>query len=414
MRRDCPLPEEGGVPELMNVSGHAPGSVADDGHYTLNLTGPGSHVLVVEPGRGVAVIGPASLGKRADLHVVPDAAIHWVAFNPFATPAGSPWPRNIDYHGNDTSFFAWSQQRVIEQFRWTPVFADRRSVDASAARIQTLVIRLEHVSGHLSIVVPAAGSLYLEGDLSRIAVGGHGPAMLSLQPALGRRPGQAPYELPALDFLQNVTSLALVGVPLGQAISLLGIERFSSLKSLSLSGSFTDWASLAMLQHLSNLELRFVPDLQDFPALESWPLLDRMIVWNVDEAAGKRLKAQIGARAKVRAWAGHALVSKLRKPAWWQSEYGRPFAGWTSRQAKAANTAYDRAREALEDAADVAAVQAAVVAFSKQFNAMKGIETTQREDVGEAVWQLSQLARVVALGLGEAQLQQWFDEVRDY
>lgn len=414
MRRQCPSPEESGLSEPMNVSAHAPGSVTDDGRYILNLTGQSSHVLVVEPGRGIAVIGPASLGKKADLHVAPDAVVHWDAFDPFATLTGIPWPRNIDYYGNDSGFFAWSKRRAIEQFRWTPAFADSRSVDASAARIRMVVIRLVQVTGHLSIVVPAAGNLYLEGDLSRIVVGGGVPAMLSLQPALGRRPGQAPYALPAFELLQDVTSLELVGAPLGQAISLLGIERFSSLKSLSLSGSFTDWASLAGLQHLSNLELRFVPDLHDLPALDSWPLLDSIIVWNVDEAAGKRLKAQIGARTKARAWAGHALISKLRKPAWWQTEYGRPFAGWNSRQAKAANAAYDSAREALEGAANAAAVQAAVVAFSSQFNAMKDMETTQREDIGEAVWQFSQLARVTALGLGETQLQQWFDEARDY
>ncbi len=407
-------PRRDGLSEPMNVSAHAAGSVTADGHYALNLTRPGSHVLVIEPGRGIAVIGPASLGKKADLHVAPDEVIHWPAFDPFATSAGSPWPRHIDYCGNDSGFFAWSQRRAIEQFRWTPVFADGRSVDASVARIRMLQIRLAQVSGHLSIALPAAGSLSLEGDLSRVTVGGGVPAALLLRPTLGRRPGQAPYVLPALGLLQDVTSLSLEGAPLGQAISLLGIERFSSLESLSLSGSFTDWQALAGLRHLSNLELRFVPDLQDLPALDSWPSLDSMIVWNVDEAAGKRLKAQIGARAKVRAWAGHTLISKLRKPTWWQSEYGRPFAGWNSRLAKAANAAYDSAREALEGAANVAAVQAAVTTFTVQFNVMKGIETAQREDIGEAVWQLSQLPHVVALGLSDAQLQHWFDEVRHY
>lgn len=45
---------------------------------------------------------------------------------------------------------------------------------------------------------------------------------------------------------------------------------------------------------------------------------------------------------------------------------------------------------------------------------MKGIETAEREDIGEAVWQFSQLARVVELGVTEAQAQRWFDEARDY
>ncbi|WZB64895.1 hypothetical protein WJ971_18305 [Achromobacter xylosoxidans] len=52
--------------------------------------------------------------------------------------------------------------------------------------------------------------------------------------------------------------------------------------------------------------------------------------------------------------------------------------------------------------------------FARHFNGMKGIETAEREDIGEAVWQFSQLARVVELGVTEAQAQRWFDEARDY
>lgn len=82
--------------------------------------------------------------------------------------------------------------------------------------------------------------------------------------------------------------------------------------------------------------------------------------------------------------------------------------------AKAANTAYDAARQALEGAATVDAARAAIEVFARHFNGMKGIETAEREDIGEAVWQFSQLARVVELGVTEAQAQRWFDEARDY
>ncbi|WYX50477.1 hypothetical protein WJ977_27190 [Achromobacter xylosoxidans] len=120
------------------------------------------------------------------------------------------------------------------------------------------------------------------------------------------------------------------------------------------------------------------------------------------------------AREKLRPWAGYSSVSKLRKPDWWQSEYGRPFSAWSGRMAKAANTAYDAARQALEGAATVDAARAAIEVFARHFNGMKGIETAEREDIGEAVWQFSQLARVVELGVTEAQAQRWFDEARDY
>ncbi|GAK72998.1 hypothetical protein RRU01S_29_01150 [Agrobacterium rubi TR3 = NBRC 13261] len=104
----------------IDVSDRPVGSVSDWGRYLLNLTGPHSHILNTEAGRGNLIIGPASMGKKADLHVAPDEALNWSAFDPFSTPAGSPWPRYIDYHGDDSGFFDWSKHRKIEQFGWAP------------------------------------------------------------------------------------------------------------------------------------------------------------------------------------------------------------------------------------------------------------------------------------------------------
>lgn len=400
--------------EPIDVSGQPAGSVTGDGRFRLGLTGPASHVLVREAGRGNLIIGPAGMRRKADLHVAPDDAIHWPAFAPFATPAGSPWPRHIDYHGNDSGFAGWSAQRAIEQFTWAPVFADTRRLDARMAKIQTLHIGLEAVTGRLEITLPEETRLGLSGDLTRIGVAGALPGLLSLHPALGRRPGQAPYVLPDLGMLQGVSALALYGQPLAQAISLQGIERFPALEHLSLWGAFTDWQALARLPGLKSLEIRYSPDLDGLPPLDTWPLLERFIGFNVDEAAGKRLKTQLKAREKARPWADYTSVSKLRAPQWWQSEYGRPFAGWSARAAKSANLAYDAALAALSDAVDVQAVQAAIAAFAAHFNSMKGIETSEREDIGEAVWQFSQHARLAALGVSEDQAQAWFDAVRDY
>ena len=74
------------------------------------------------------------MGKKA-ICTAPDAAIHWPAFDPYATPADR-LPRHIGYHGNDAGFIGWSERRPIEQFSWTPAFGDapRRR---GAARIQT-------------------------------------------------------------------------------------------------------------------------------------------------------------------------------------------------------------------------------------------------------------------------------------
>ena len=88
--------------------------------------------------------------------------------------------------------------------------------------------------------------------------------------------------------------------------------------------------------------------------------------------------------------------------------------GWSGRQAKAANAAYDAARDALDGAADIKAAQAAITAFAAHFNQMKGIETSERDDIGEAVWQFSQRDSALRLGVTEEQAQRWLDAVRDY
>ncbi|OZI36009.1 hypothetical protein CEG14_13300 [Bordetella genomosp. 1] len=400
--------------EPIAVTGAPAGSHTAAGRYRLDLTGPASHLLTREAGRGDLVIGPASLGKKADLHVADDARLDWRAFEPFATPAGSPWPRHFRYHGNDEGFIAWSAGREIEQFTWVPTFAQRRRVDASGAGIRTLALQLDGLAGELELRLPPGIALSLTGDLSRIAVAGATPDTLMLHPSLGRRASQPAYTLPDLGPLQAVRSLWLYASPLGQPVSLREIARFSSLQSLALSGNFTDWDAIAGLSQLQGLEIRYCPDLDGLPALDTWPLLERFIAFNVDEAAGKRLSAQLKARAKVRAWQDYASVSKLRKPAWWESEYGRPFGGWSARAAKAANAAYDSALETLRQARSADEVRAAIVVFSRHFNDMKGIETAERDDVGEAVWQFSQLEHVAGLGVTEEQALQWFDESRDY
>lgn len=398
----------------IDVSDRPAGSVKEEGRFLLGLTGPGSHVLTTEPGRGNLIVGPPAMGRKADLHVAPDDAIRWQALDPFATPAGSPWPRHLDYHGNDSGFFDWSERRPIEQLSWTPAFADVRSIDAGRARIRTLRLVLKDMAGRLGITLPAGLELSLAGDLARVRVDAGLPGTLSLHPALGRRPSAPAYALPELGLLHEARSLSLYGHPLGQAISLGHLDRFTALERLALWGGFSDWGALARLPRLRTLEIRYCADLAGLPALDAWPMLERLIAFNVDEAAGLGLKVQVEARGKVRAWDDYTSVSQLRKPDWWPREYGRPFGAWDSRAAKAANAAYDTALETLRQARSADEARAAIVAFARRFNGMQGIETSQREDIGEAVWQFSRLDRVAGLGVTEAQALQWFDEARDY
>lgn len=157
-----------------------------------------------------------------------------------------------------------------------------------------------------------------------------------------------------------------------------------------------------------------MPDLGDLPTLNAWPLLDRFIAYNVEESAGKRIKKQMKTRAETRPWTDHASVSQLRKPEWWTTEFGRPFSSWAKRLAKLANEAYNVAQVTLSEARSFAEAEAAITAFTVRFNNLKGIETTEREDLGEAVWQLSQSDHLIGQPITEEMAQRWFDAARDY
>ena len=394
----------------------SPAPLTEPGRYVLDLTGPGSHTLERKPGMGSLSIGPRESKPPAEVLVAADERINWPVFEPFATPAGSPWPRYISYTGGDAGFLEWAERRPIESVSWTPVLPEAVRLDGSRADIYNLGIKLgPKAAGQLSLVLPEKlYNLSLSGDLTRISSSGHLPTTLALVPNMSRRKGDAPYRLPDLGELQGVTHLTLNSPPLGQPISLDGLERFPNLESLSLWGSFCDLEALTRLTGLTSLELRFMPELEGLPSLDTWPLLDRFIAFNVEEAGGKRLRQQMKARAKVRPWDDYASISQLRKPEWWQSEYGRPFAAWPKRLAKLANEAYDAALASMAEARTLPDAEAAITAFTERFNSLKGIETTEREDLGEAVWQLSQSKHGIGQPIPEETAQGWFDAARDY
>jgi len=391
------------------------GSVSAPGRYPIDLTGPRSHTLVIQPGVGSLSIGPSQSGKKADLHAAPDANIDWTVFEAFATPAGSPWPRFLYYTGSDTGFFDWAQKRPIEELTWTPILSADTVVDASQSIVNNLHIVMDLSENRLSLKLPNGHfRLSVSGDLSRFSATGDIPSYLTLAPRTGRRKNDAPFLLPDLGALHQVKSLTLHNAPLGQPISLECLSRFPNVNSLSLWGNFCDLELLAHHTQLTNLELRFMPDLGDLPSLDAWTLLDRFIAFNVEESAGKRLKQQMKKRAVARPWTGHASVSQLRKPEWWTTEYGRPFSSWPKRLAKLANEAYDAAQAILAQARSIADAEATITAFTVRFNSLKGIETSEREDLGEAVWQLSQSEHRIGEPIPEEMAQRWFDAARDY
>ncbi|WP_334077855.1 hypothetical protein [Paenibacillus sanfengchensis] len=392
-------------------------SIREVGRYPIDLIGPHSHTLIIEPGVGSLSIGPSRLGRKADLHVEPDAHIDWTVFDAFATPAGSPWPRFLYYTGSDAGFFDWARERPIEEMTWVPILSADTVADASRSNLHALHIGLDPSGSRLHLKLPNRLDYFrlsVSGDLSRFSADGDMPYSLTLAPRTSRRNNGVPFLLPGLGELHQVTNLTLRNEPLAQPISLECLSRFPNLTSLSLWGNFCDLGQLACQAQLTNLELRFMPDLGDLPPLDTLPLLDSFIAFNVEEITGKRLRQQMKTRANTRPWNGYTSVSKLRNPEWWTTEFGRPFSSWPKRLAKLANEAYDVAQAALAQACSLADAEAAITAFTVRFNTLKGIETVEREDLGEAVWQLSQSDHLIGQPIPEEMAQRWFDAARDY
>ena len=92
---------------------------------TFDLTGPSSHSVLLEPGKGSFALGPKETGRRLDAIVPLDAAVNWATFDGLTVPAGYPWPRVFYYHGDDVGFAVWSRLRPIENFIWRPSKAGR-------------------------------------------------------------------------------------------------------------------------------------------------------------------------------------------------------------------------------------------------------------------------------------------------
>lgn len=366
----------------------------------ISLTGPDSHRLRMEPGVGSCAIGP---GREVD--VAPGDRLDWTVFDPFSTPAGSPWPRWIDYEGDDTGFLAWSERRPIEGFSWTPHAA--HDLDASRADIAGLSVTVRRAP--LRLTLPA-GRFAASGDLTLLTpllVPGAACPSLTFRPATSPG-GRPPCALPPFPALAGAESVDVFVPPLRQPFDCASLLQFPGVRHLVLGGSLTGLDALAGLPALTGLQLRYVPDLVGLPPLDTWPDLNHLIAWNVDDRAGRALRTEF--RRSDREWRSSS-VSKLRGPDWFTTEYGLPFAAWPARSARAAVKAYRAAETAVRDAGTEAEIEAAVAGFVAAINRLPRIETTEREDAAAAV---ALLTATTPLGDRTEAAATWFDAARDF
>jgi hypothetical protein len=364
----------------------------------LSLTGPASHLIEVPAGQGSLSIGPVVPGAaKPDLVVGPDDVLDWSTFDAFPKSAGYHWPRVLRYQGNDIGFLAWSQRRRIEQFHWIPT--TQMTVDGSAARIDHLTVSLRGAA--LTIVLPTTTSTFTaEGDLSGLqteaAPDGACPH-LYFYPDTRPSRDAAPLGLPPLPSFGAATSVYVGVKPLRQPFDCGSLLQFPALTVVRLLGQLTNLQALAELPHLQRLQLSDCPDLTGLPPLTAWPGLRDFDASNIDAAAGRDLRQQLKDRRLAR-----ASVTGLRTAEWFERDYGLPFSAWPAATARRATKAF-RAAEAADDP------EKGIHAFIHAINDLPGIDTIEREDVGEAVALLAARAKI-----SEDRAMSWFDADRDF
>ena len=381
---------------------------------TLDLTGPGSHVIAREPGRGSFALGPGDTGvlRKLDAIVPLDAAINWAAFDVLTVPGGHPWPRVFLYHGDDTGFVAWSRVRTIEHISWWPSQADH--LDMTGARITEIHVHL--AAQPLEIILGGAHRLAtFKGDLDllKVSIAGDEPAAAEL-PAVTFIPAATSAtvrKVPPLPAFAEVTNVDISADVVGTPFDCGSLLQFSGLRRLKLSGHVTNLVALAELKELRTLMIGLCPDLAGMPDLHTWQHLNSFMAWNIEARGGKVLRGQFNQLKKSRRMADISRVSQLREPVWFATEHGLPFADWSGKTARLAIKAYKQAAVAVARATSGDEVRSALIAFVEVFNTLPDIGTIEREDVSDAIGLLAALARDHVTA---EMAQGWFDAAREF
>lgn len=381
----------------------------------LSLTGENSHEIFIPLGQGSLAIGNIGMDKKDfDILVDEKLAINWDAFNTHYTGHGEQnkdrypygdWPRFFYYSGNDLGFIKWTEKRKTEDFSWTP--QKSISADLTKVNIRNLSVQSKDLKIGLKLG-KNIGKLSLSGSIEKFEIQSNdGVNSLTIYPKYS---DDNFYKLPEFNTLKEITSLSVSVNPLEQPIDCKSLLQFENLTHLNLSGSIINLDCLKNLNRLQSLGIRYAPNLEKLPSLKSWEHLTSFVAWNVEETKGKLLRSELRKLAKERELE-YSSVSQLRKRIWFTTEYGIPFSGWIGREAKLAVKLYKSTVKKLNKAKTEQEVKTLLIEFSKAFNDFPQIDTTEREDIGEAI---NQLRQVPSIEIDAKKANKWFDEVRDY
>lgn len=380
--------------------------------FILDLTGPGSHVLVRHPGDRGLTIGPTG----CDLVVGEDDRVRWDALDAPELVADDH-PRRVRYEGGDSGIAAWAARRGLGSLH---VIATRSlDLDLSAARLQYLT--LEPRGHRVTARLPAGEFLdcvTIVGDAASLTVVPHPdgttPGVILEPPrvgAAGRRilPADGSGGTRALRLpppLRGAETVRVYGDPFDVPFDARTLLELPRLRKVEIRGAVAHLDVLGRMP-LTMLEMRYVPDLAGLPPLSAWPELDWLVVWNSDAAVTRRVASEI---RKAPPRGRHRSASKGRSASWFAVEYGLPFGAWPRRTAVRATRAFADASKRIAGATTREECLAVVEDFVRVANGLPGIETSEREDLGEAVWLLSSLSEHLDAAAATAR----FDEVREF
>jgi len=302
-------------------------------------------------------------------------------------------------------FTDWTIKRETEDFTWVP--QKSLSVDLSKSKIRNLSI---HSDGHqLEIdfgqgVISQYQKLYLSGDLDKIKFT-QCRKLFSLEFGIAKNKTT----IPTFHNFTNVESLNVKANVKGKPFDCKSLLQFKNIKHLSLSGNMVRLECLSEFENLESLSFRQMPKLENISGLKNWINLTSFIAVDIDEIKGKELRKELRLLNKEREMS-YSTVSGLRSEVWFTTEYGIPFTGWDKNEKKAISK-YKKTVKLLKKVENANEVKDIIIDFIKFFNQFDNIETVEREDVVEAVFQLIQ---VPTIEIDKKQANEWFDAVRDY
>jgi hypothetical protein len=381
----------------------------------LSLTKENSHNISLPLGQGSLSIGNIGMDKKLyDVLVDENLPINWDTFNTHFTGSGlenkelypfGDWPRFFHYSGDDIGFIKWTEKRKTEDFSWTPQKSTK--ADFTNVNIRHLKIQSKNVKINLKLGKNIT-QFSISGDIENFNIQSNdGITSLNIYPTVSKN---KKYQLPKLDQLKDITSLDISTNPLDQPIDCQNLLQFQNLTNLSLSGNLTNLDCLKNLEKLERLAIRYAPNLENLPKLSSWKKLTSFIGWNIEETNGKLLRTELKSLSKERELE-YSTVSQLRKLIWFTTEYGIPFSAWEGKNAKTAVKNYKATLKKLKKVKTEVEAKKALIEFTQTFNSLPQIETTEREDIGEAIEQLRQLPN---FEIDSKKANKWFDEARDY